>query len=101
MAGIPVQSDRKTHTQDFTPADEEKAVFFGNAQVDNLFTAVAALGAEVWALRRRMKITESLMTKHGAVTTKMIEDYIPSDEEKLAWGNERNEFVATLFESFT
>jgi hypothetical protein len=102
MAKITVDSDRKTHTTEFTPADTDRSVFLGNPQVDHLFTAVAVLGSEVWALRRRQRITEKLIQQNkGAVTIDMIEKYVPTPEENAAWGAERNDLVASIFQGFT
>lgn len=100
MAKIEVKTDKKTYTTDYIPADEPRAVFFGNPHIDHLFSAVAALGAEVWALRRRQKITEKLLEKHGSITSAMIQEYIPTPEDTAAWNAERQELVASVFHSF-
>lgn len=101
MAKIEVSSKRKTYTSEFTPADTDRGVFLGHPQIDNLFSAVAALGAEVWALRRRMHVHESLLEKHGSITREMIQKYEPSEAENKAWVDERNEIVQNIFETFT
>jgi hypothetical protein len=101
MAKIDVKSNRKTYTAEFTPADTDRGVFLGHPQIDNLFSAVSALGAEVWALRRRMHIHESLLEKHGAITRDMIEKYEPTEVETKAWNEERQEVVGNIFETFT
>ena len=102
MAKIDVQSNRETYAIDYTKSDTDRAVFFGNPVLDNLFTAVTVLGAEVWALRRRAKITEKLLEQHqGAISVAMIQKYVPTPEEENAWAKERNELVGTLLASFT
>jgi hypothetical protein len=94
-------ANRETYAVAYTKADTDRAVFFGDAAIDNLFTAVTVLGAEVWALRRRQKITEKLLEeKRGAITVEMIQKYVPTAEENAAWGLERNELVASIFSSF-
>jgi hypothetical protein len=101
MAKIELASGRETYAVDFTAADTDRAVFFGDAALDNLFTAVTVLGAEVWALRRRAKITEKLLQeKKGAVTIEMIEKYVPTAEENAAWARERSELVSSVFAAF-
>lgn len=100
MAKIEVKTNKPTYTSEFVAADEPRAMFFGNPHIDHLFSAVAALGAEVWALRRRQRITEKLLEKNGAVTTEMIQNYIPTPEDTAAWNNERQELVANIFHSF-
>jgi len=101
MANNERSADRETYAVEFTKADTDRAVFFGDPAIDNLFTAVTVLGAEVWALRRRAKITEKLLEeKQGAVTIEMIQKYVPTAEENAAWALERNELVASIFSSF-
>ncbi len=101
MAKIELPGNRETYAVDFTKADTDRAVFFGDPVIDNLFTAVTVLGAEVWALRRRQKITEKLLeAKQGAITIEMIQKYVPTAEVNAAWALERNELVASIFSSF-
>ena len=102
MAKSDVKTNRETFAVDYTKSDTDHAVFLGHPAIDNLFTAVTVLGAEVWALRRRQKITEKLLEeKKGAVTVEMIQKYIPTAEENAAWTAERTELVASIFASFT
>ncbi|MBM3512428.1 MAG: hypothetical protein FJX59_01790 [Alphaproteobacteria bacterium] len=101
MAKIEVKSNRKTYTSEFTPADTDRGVFLGHPQIDSLFSAVSALGAEVWALRRRMHVHESLLEKHGSITKEMIQKYEPTEAETKAMADERNEIVKNIFDGFT
>ena len=100
MAKIEVKTNKPTYTQDFIAADEPRAVFFGNPHIDHLFTAVAALGAEVWTLRRRQLITEKLLEKNGSITAAMIQAYVPTPEDTAAWNGQRQELIASVFHSF-
>lgn len=100
MAKISVKTDKPTYTHEFTEADEPRAMFFGNPHIDHLFSAVAALGAEVWALRRRQRITEKLLEQHGSISAEMIQKYVPTAEDTAAWNVERQELVANIFHSF-
>jgi hypothetical protein len=102
MPKIDLPTDRENYAVEYTKSDTDRGVFFGNAVIDSLFTAVTVLGAEVWALRKRAKITEKLLEeKKGAITVEMIQRYVPTAEENVAWGLERNELVASIFSSFT
>jgi hypothetical protein len=90
-------TDRTTHVTDFVKSDIDQAVFLGNPAVDDLMTTVIALGAEVWALRRRVWITELLLQEQKTVTPAMIEAYVLTPEQELAFKKERDMFVQTAF----
>ena len=66
-----------------------------------MMTAMIALGSEVWANRRRMKIIEALLEKKGSVTAEMIETYMPTEEEETAWQAERDQFIKATFGALT
>ena len=89
--------DRPTYTSDFIKSDTDKAVFLGNVLFDNMMTSMIALGSEVWANRRRMKVIEALLEKKGSVTAEMIETYMPTKEEEAAWQAERDQFIKAAF----
>lgn len=100
MAKLNVKSSHATHATDFIKADSEQAVFFGNPMIDGLFSAVSTLSAELWASRRRTRITEKLMETNDKVTRDMIEQYVPTAEETAAWNTERDRFVRMVFDPF-
>lgn len=95
------KSQRPTHTADFIKAETREAVFLGNPLMDNMMTALIALGGEVWSGRRRQHIVESLLESEGAVTEAMIEAYKPSKEQEAAWAAERDEFIQRVYGVFT
>ena len=82
---------------DFVKHDADNMVLLGNAHIDNLMHMVVALGAEVWTGQQRVKIIETLLSKHGKVTTEMIEQYQPSEEEAEAWAAERKAMVDRVY----
>jgi hypothetical protein len=88
--------ERPTYTTDFFTNDTDRAVFLGNPVIDNLMTAVIALGAEVWSNRRRQAVLEALLEEKG-VTEEMIEAYMPSEDRAKKWGEERDAFVKRTF----
>jgi hypothetical protein len=91
-----VDSDRPTYAADFVKSDIEEATFLGNPILDNLLSTVMALSAELWADRRRNLIIQSLLADKG-ITADMIETYMPSEEENVAWNAERDRYIeATL-----
>ncbi len=88
--------DRETFASDFVKSDSERSVFLGNSAMDNLMTTVIALGAEVWTVRRRMKVLEALLEEKG-ITEEMVESYMPSQERMADWQEDRDAFVKRTF----
>ncbi len=82
---------------DFIPHDADNMVLLGNAHIDNLMHMVVALGAEMWTGQQRVKIMETLLTKHGTVTTEMIETYEPTEEELETWATERRAMIDRVY----
>jgi hypothetical protein len=87
------ETKRATHTVDAIPSDITNGLFLGNAALDNVVSCLIAMSAEMWATKRRMKVMEALMAKHGNITPEMIETYMPTPEETAQWEQERNQFV--------
>lgn len=88
---------RETYASDFIKGDTDQAVFLGNPHIDNLMTVVIALGAEIWSDRQRLRIVENLMATKGKVTSEMVEQYMPSEEEKAGWQKEREAMVKRVY----
>ena len=88
---------RPTYTVEFVPSATRNAVFLGNPVLDGMMHAILALGAEVWADRRRLKIIESLMTAKREVSFESVESYVPTPEQEKAWALERDLMVKTTF----
>ena len=94
-----LKTSKKTYTADFIPSDINRAVHLGNPHIDNLYEAVMALGANLWAAQRRLKIHEVVMAKHGKLTPELVEQYLPSAEETAAWNTERNALITQIFDA--
>ena len=88
-----------TFASDAIPSDVKNAVFLNNPIMDNLVSCMIAMGTEVWATKRRMKVLEAVLVKHG-VTPDMIEKYVPTDEQKAEWEKDRDRFVDLTLGSF-
>ena len=96
-----VKSNRPTHTVDFIPAQDGRTVsFMGNPVLDNLMHTVVALGAELWAVKRRGKIVEALLAQKKQVTPEAIEAYVPTPAQQKAWEEERDAMVKATYGSF-
>ncbi len=90
----------QTHTVDFIPKDAENFVFLDNQVLDSLVSTVMELSAEVWTLKRRALVTESLLETKGAVSKEEIETYVPSAEETAEWQALRDRFVKKVYAPF-
>ncbi len=55
------------------------------------------LDAATWVNRDRLRVIETLLSEKGVVTTEMIEQYVPGDEEREAVKAERDAFVKRLY----
>jgi hypothetical protein len=90
-------SSKDTHTVDFIPSETRNAVFLGNPNLDNMMHAIIALGAEIWADKRRLKVIEALLSAKQHVTLEAIEAYVPTPEQEKAWTEERDLMIKTTF----
>jgi hypothetical protein len=90
---------RQEYTTDFIKADIGNVSFLGNVHIDNIMTALIAMGAEIWTDRRRIRVLESLLEKKG-VTREMVEQYVPTSEEETAWKKEREVLVDRMYGQF-
>lgn len=94
----PKPGARPTYTVEPIRSDTHSAVFLGNPHLDNLMTVVIALGAEIWSDRQRLRIVERLMEQHGRVTSDMVEQYVPSPDERKRWESERDAMVRRVYD---
>lgn len=95
-----LETTRKTVATEYIKADYDRAYFHNDPMIDSLFTSLTALSANVWTIQQRLRITEILLEKHGSVTREMIEKYIPTDEEAKKFKDERDAFVAEIYDPF-
>ncbi len=82
------------------PGDGRNPTYFENPMIDALVAVTMELGAAQWVQGERLRIIEHLLTKHGAVTTEMIEKHIPTDAERAATKKARDEFVSRIYGAF-
>lgn len=82
---------------DFVPGDSYNLVMLGHPMLDSLLQMSIALGAELWTVVQRQRITETLLAKHGKVTPDMIEQYMPTEAELAQWGAERKAMVDRIY----
>lgn len=89
---------RPTYTSEAIRSDVDSVVMLGHPHFDNLMTVVIALGAEIWSDRQRLRIVERLLEQHGRVSREMIEQYVPSPEERKTWESEREAMVRRVYD---
>jgi len=94
---IPKAYKQATYTAPYFETDAPKAVYLGNAHIDNLMQIVYALGTEVWIDRQRNRIVESLLAQKKEVTADAIEQYVPTDAERTAWQAEQDAMVHRVY----
>ena len=90
------KTDRPTYAVDAIPSDVKSSVFLGNGMLDNVVSSLIAMGTELWATKRRLKVVEAVMAEKG-VTPEMIEQYMPSDAQNAAWEADRDRFIDLAF----
>ena len=95
------KKDRPTYAADYIKGDFEKAVYLDSVHADNLMTAFLGLGAEHWALRRRLMVLEKFMAERGVIIPDEVEAYDPTPEEKVAWEAERDDYIQRVFSVLT
>ncbi len=83
---------RPTYAAEAIPSDVKNGLFLGNAALDNVVSCVIAMGAEMWSTKRRLHVMEAVMAKNG-ITSEMIEKYVPTEAERVAWEKDRDRFV--------
>jgi len=87
---------RQTYTVEAIPTDIANGVLAGDSGIDKLVSCMIAMGTEMWATQRRLKVLEALMAKNG-ISPEMVEQYVPSAAEAAAWERDRNRFIDLTF----
>lgn len=91
-----LKTTRATYTAEAIPSDITDAQYLGNPVLDNLVSTVIAMGTEMWATKRRLKVVEAVMEQKG-VTSEMIEQYEPTDAQTESWEADRDRFIDNAF----
>ena len=73
---------------------------FDDPALDTLLSIVLSLGAEVYALRDRMRIIEKMLEVKGTISRVDIEAYKPTPEEEEEIRKDNDAFMARLFRVF-
>lgn len=89
-------STQASHREDYVPMQVDD-VFLDNPALDNVTSAVIALGSEFWALQTRMNVVETLLEENGTVSKEMIENFRPSADQRAALDEQRDRFIKRVY----
>lgn len=95
------KTERPDYAVEFVKGDWDKVTYTDNPHIDNLMDAIVGLGAEVWAIKRRNLVLEKFLDEKNRGLTAKIEAYVPTDEEKVAWAAERDDFIGRVYNVLT
>jgi hypothetical protein len=73
---------------------------FDDPAIDTLLGIALSMGAEVYALRDRMRIIEMMLETTGTISRAEIEAYKPAPEEEKEIRKDNDAFMARLFRVF-
>lgn len=74
--------------------------YYDSVVTDNIVDALIELAAEVWSIRDRQMILESVLAAKGIDGQKLVESHVPTDAENAARKSARETFVSSVFASF-
>lgn len=88
--------NKVSHREDYVPMQVDD-VFLDNPALDNVTSAVIALGSEFWALQTRMNVMETLLEENGSITKEMIENHRPTQDQRAALDEQRDRFIKRVY----
>ncbi|MFT7287760.1 MAG: hypothetical protein ACI87W_001875 [Halieaceae bacterium] len=92
MANGNKTGERETYVSPPVPYDFGAQEPLGNPALDNVMTCLIAMGAEMWATRRRLSALEAVLEENG-IPASAVSSYVPSDEQEAEWNAERDRFI--------
>ncbi len=75
--------------------------FLGDRRLDALVDVVLEMAAQLWVVKRRNAMLESLLVDKGVIATGDMEHHRLADDDAARLRRERSEYVATLFHSLS
>lgn len=88
---------RAPHATLRSPLDNSRPGFFEDPGIDQLFTIVLELAAEVSALRDRFYVAEQIAQQHGFPLYEQIERWSPAPDDAAAMATMRNDLLKRMF----
>jgi hypothetical protein len=80
----------------FIATDTDNISVLADQTTDNLVHVVMALGAELWAVKRRMMTLEKVLEAAG-IPADRVETFVPGHDDAQAWQVERDIFIRRVF----
>ena len=71
----------------------KRSVFFDDPAVDHLMSMVLALGSDLWSLRERVYVLESVAESKGLFLHDDVEEFTLTEEQEAELRSLRKEFI--------
>jgi hypothetical protein len=94
--GTAANGQRPSVAAPFIATDTDNISVLADQTTDNLVHVVVALGAELWAVRRRMMTLEKVLDAAG-IPAERVETFVPDLADAQAWQAERDIFIRRVF----
>lgn len=91
------KDERPDFAVPFVKGDWDRVTYTDNTHIDNLMDALIGLGAEVWTLKRRNMVLEKFLDQKKIAPKELVEAYVPSDEERVEWAKQRDDFIGRIY----
>jgi hypothetical protein len=75
--------------------------FFDNPQVSKLFDLVLELGMDLHVTTTRVRALEMLLVRSGNFKSNELDNFAPTEAEKVVLDQNRNEFISRLMRVIT
>ncbi len=85
------KDNRETYVSPPVPYDFGARELLGNPALNNVVTCMVAMGAEMWATKRRLAALEALLEGKGVSLS--VSDYVPTEAQEQEWAAERDRFL--------
>jgi hypothetical protein len=92
MSDSSEKATRETYVSPAVPYDFGAQELLGNPALDNVVTCMVAMGAEMWATKRRLSALEAVLAAQG-VSASAVSDYVPTEQQEQEWEAERDRFI--------
>ena len=91
------KKERPEFAVDYVKGDWDRTTYTDSTHIDNLMDCIVGLGAEVWAIKRRNMVLEKIIEEKMPGVHAQVEAYVPSEDTKVAWAKERDDWIGRVF----
>ena len=82
---------------DYVKGDWDRTTYTDNTHIDNIMDCLVGIGAEMWAIKKRNMVLEKIMEEKQPGLIAKVEAYVPSEDTKVAWAKERDDWIGRVF----